>query len=461
MTVSPRSPGRPAPLRRQLILKGLLPTTVAALAMAGTLGVLHMRAANAEVHATARIQAARIAAAMADATNDDAIRDALSRALLRSAPTQQAILHRDLAGDIAVDSGRRLARDSQIRTWTITDDGELETLSDASALRERHLAGFVMTLLLCGGIVWLFAIARRGLEQDIVAPMENVRERIDRFLHPRGTQASTGDDVLSAIDALLDELVDLRARHDAAMAEALRQRLQDIARHTRFVEQVGDHFRQPLQALALFVAGMQPGDDLRQRAVLGQMRSSLTRLNELLDGLLEMARFDAGAVEPAPVDVIASDLYVRGRSAIEADAARLGVDVRWRGGRLPLHIDPVLFGELLHKLVSSAVLSTPHGRVLIAVRRRGGAIRLEVRDNGMGLDPGVQARVFEDFTRLPGHPGYGLALAVARRIVDTMGGRIGVRSSPGRGTLFWAEFDGAAVLPAASHPAELHWHPAW
>jgi len=92
-----------------LILKGLLPTTVAALAMAGTLGVLHMRAADAEVHAAARIQAARIAAAMADATNDDAVRDALSRALLRTAPTQQAILHRGIVGDIAVDSGRRLA----------------------------------------------------------------------------------------------------------------------------------------------------------------------------------------------------------------------------------------------------------------------------------------------------------------------------------------------------------------
>jgi signal transduction histidine kinase len=190
------------------------------------------------------------------------------------------------------------------------------------------------------------------------------------------------------------------------------------------------------------------------------MRSSLTRLTEMLDGLLEMARFDAGAIEPSAVNLIASDLFVRERAAIEADAARLGVDVHWRGGRMPLHGDPMLIGELLHRLVANAVISTPHGRVLVAARRRGDAVRLEVRDNGMGLEPTQQDRVFEDFTRLPGHPGYGLALAVARRIADTLGGSIGVRSSPGRGTLFWVQLEGAAIGPPTHAVPALSGHHA-
>ncbi|WP_063571776.1 MULTISPECIES: HAMP domain-containing sensor histidine kinase [Luteibacter] len=461
MNASPHPPARPAPLHRQLILRGLLPMTLVALALAGSLGVLHMRALSGEARTVARIQAIRLGASMDAATNDEAVRYALTRALSRSAPTESLTLRRDDAPDLVIDSGRHVPSGRALRVRLNTPLGELETVSDATSLHERRAAAAFMTLLLCCGVLAVFLFTRRALERDVIEPIEGMRDRIDAFLHPRQAKPMAGGvGELAAIDALLDELVDLRRRHDMAMSDALRQRLQDIARHTRFIEQVGDHFRQPLQALALFVAGMQPGEDLRQRAVLGQMRTSLTRLNELLDGLLAMARFDAGAVEPHAIDLIASDLFVRERAAIDEDASRLGVDVHWRGGRLPLHGDPALLGELLHRLVANAVISTPNGRVLVAARRRGDAVRLEVRDNGMGLEPIQQERVFEEFTRLPGHAGYGIALAVARRIVDTLGGSIGVRSRPGRGTLFWVQLEGASVgVPSRTAPT-LSRHPA-
>jgi len=461
MNASPYPPARPAPLHRQLILRGLLPMTLVALALTGSLGVQHMRALSGEARTVARIQAIRLSASMEAATGDDAVRYALTSALSRSAPTESLTLRRDDAPDLVIDSGRQVPSGRALRVRLNTPLGELETVSDATALHERRATAAFMTLLLCCGVLAVFLFTRRALERDVIEPIEGMHDRIDAFLHPRqGRRTAGGGGELAAIDALLDELVDLRRRHDMAMSEALRQRLQDIARHTRFIEQVGDHFRQPLQALALFVAGMQPGEDLRQRAVLGQMRTSLTRLNELLDGLLAMARFDAGAVEPHAVDLIASDLFVRERAAIDEDASRLGVDVHWRGGRLPLHGDPALLGELLHRLVANAVISTPNGRVLVAARRRGDAVRLEVRDNGMGLEPIQQERVFEEFTRLPGHAGYGIALAVARRIVDTLGGSIGVRSSPGRGTLFWVQLEGAAVGPPLRTAPLLSRHPA-
>jgi two-component system, sensor histidine kinase len=151
---------------------------------------------------------------------------------------------------------------------------------------------------------------------------------------------------------------------------------------------------------------------------------------------------------------------VRERDAIANDAERLSVDIHWRGGHLPVRSDTNLLSELIHRLVANAVISTPHGRVLVAMRRRGAAVRLEVRDNGMGLEPRQQERLFDDFTRLPGHPGYGLGLAVARRIAELLGGRIGVRSSPGRGSLFWVELEGAAVGPAARRIGELSHDPA-
>jgi Signal transduction histidine kinase len=452
------------PSSERRVRKGLLPMVAVALALAGTLGIMHLRSITMEARNVARIQAVRLAGVVVPNTGEDAVRDALSRTLSRSSPTAQVILHRNEGTDLVIDSGRPVRAGKLLRVVVATPLGELETITDTSALRERRLAGMLMVLLLGAGIVATWLASKRLLERELADTMDaldSATARIEAELRTRdGKAGATGDSLDHAVARLVGELHELRRRHDAALADAFRQRMQEMARQTRFIEQVGDHFRQPLQALSLFVGGMQPGDDLRQRAVQGQMRTNVTRLNELLEGLLDLARFDAGAVEPVSQEVIAADLFVRERDAIANDAERLSVDIHWRGGRLPLRSDPGLLSELIHRLVANAVISTPHGRVLVAMRRSGDAVRLEVRDNGMGLEPRQQERLFDDFTRLPGHPGYGLGLAVARRIAELLGGQIGVRSSPGRGSLFWVHLEGAAAGPAPRRMSELSHHPA-
>jgi signal transduction histidine kinase len=461
MIASTTLPGRSLPPSERRVRKGLLPMAAVALALTGTLGVMHLRGITLEARNVARIQAVRLAGVVTPTMGDDAARDALSRTLSRSSPTGRVILHRNEGTQMLLDSGRPLRDGHQLRVTVATPLGELETISDTSALRERRLAGTLMVLLLGAGIVAVYIASKRLMERELVDGVDAIKARIDTDLRAR-TDRGLGDteSLEIAVSRLLGELRELRARHDAALTDAFRQRMQEMARQTRFIEQLGDHFRQPLQALSLFVGGMQPGDDLRQRAVQGQMRTNVTRLNELLDGLLDLARFDAGAIEPTSSEVIAADLFVRERDAIANDAERLSVNIHWRGGRLAMRSDPNLLSELIHRLVANAVISTPHGRVLVAMRRHGSAVRLEVRDNGMGLEPRQQERLFDDFTRLPGHPGYGLGLAVARRIADLLGGTIGVRSSPGRGSLFWVQLEGAAVGPAVRPASLLSHHPA-
>ncbi|QWT20313.1 HAMP domain-containing histidine kinase [Bacillus sp. NP157] len=457
MNASSTPPGRSPSSERQ-VRKGLLPLAMVALALAATLGVMHLRSISLEARNIARIQAVRLAGLVGSNPADDATRDTLARALSRSSPTAQVILHRLEGPALVIDSGRPLDARRQMHVRVPTALGELETISDTSALRERRLAATLMMLLLGGGVVAVYLASRRLLERDVFAPADELKARIDAELRQRNDRtAGDAASMEAAVGRLLGELAELRAVHQADRTEAFRQRMQEMARQTRFIEQLGDHFRQPLQALSLFVGGMQPGDDLRQRAVQGQMRTNITRLHELLEGLLDMARFDAGAIEAASGELIAADLFMRARDAIANDAERLNVNIHWRGGRIPLRGDANLLAELLHRLVSNAVIGTPHGRVLVAVRRRGRDIRLEVRDNGMGIEPAQQERVFDEFTRLPGHPGLGLGLAVARRIADVVGGTIGVRSSPGRGTLFWVQLDGAAAgLPARARETVSH-----
>ena len=117
--------------------------------------------------------------------------------------------------------------------------------------------------------------------------------------------------------------------------------------------------------------------------------------------------------------------------------------------RLPVRGDPVRLRQVLSNLISNAVKFTERGSVTIAVRRVGETVaqhqlRFEVRDTGIGIATEAQGRLFQAFsqadtstTRLYG--GTGLGLAISKRIVDLMGGRIGVDSEATRGATFWFE----------------------
>ncbi len=117
--------------------------------------------------------------------------------------------------------------------------------------------------------------------------------------------------------------------------------------------------------------------------------------------------------------------------------------------RLPVRGDPVRLRQVLGNLLSNAVKFTERGSISIGVRRIGETaaqhqLRFEVRDTGIGIAPEAQGRLFQAFsqadtstTRLYG--GTGLGLAISKRIIDLMGGRIGVQSEPPHGSTFWFE----------------------
>jgi two-component system OmpR family sensor kinase len=153
-----------------------------------------------------------------------------------------------------------------------------------------------------------------------------------------------------------------------------------------------------------------------------------------------LARVEA-AVEREDADVV--DVTLAAEEACEAAEVPEGVDVSAEvDPDLVAEGEPVLLRQVLIGLLNNACKNTPApGTVTLrASRGEGGVVTIEVEDTGKGIPPEEQDRVFERFYRGSGaleSEGFGLGLSIARRMVNVMGGEIGLRSAPGEGSTFW------------------------
>jgi signal transduction histidine kinase len=147
------------------------------------------------------------------------------------------------------------------------------------------------------------------------------------------------------------------------------------------------------------------------------------------------------------------DVSLAAEEALSSVDAPEGIEVH--GGIEPDLVavgDGVLLLQVLIGLLSNACNNTPVPGVvsLRASRGEGGTVTIEVEDTGKGIPAEEQDRVFERFYRgsstLSGE-GFGLGLSIAKRMVDVMGGEIGLRSEPGSGTTFWVRLNAAKPTP--------------
>jgi signal transduction histidine kinase len=176
----------------------------------------------------------------------------------------------------------------------------------------------------------------------------------------------------------------------------------------------------------------------QQQRILESIQGATGRLTRVVENLSDFASLQASdaALFPAGVDpdALAEEVVADLRPAIRE--ARLHVAVQKSGGG-PVTADPKKLRQALANVVGNAVKFSPHGgEVLVEVQRDAAALRFAVSDQGPGVPPQDQKHLFEPFFHAAGkddrskHPGSGLGLPVAKRILEAHGGTISIESPP-------------------------------
>lgn len=236
---------------------------------------------------------------------------------------------------------------------------------------------------------------------------------------------------------LLPLVVTTRGIHaDRARAQRLNEE------KSRFLAFMGHELRTPLNSILGFTELLEVGTlNNRQARYVGNIRSSGRQLLNVINELLDFSRAEAGqlrvAREKVGVQTVVETVLEQMRPMADAGEVVLveGVD------NLQVLADPLRLQQVLTNLVNNAVKFTPpQGQVRVATRGREGWVEIRVIDNGIGIPPTELERIFEPFTRVEGgadrREGSGLGLSLSRKLIEAMGGTLGVESTPGQGSAF-------------------------
>jgi light-regulated signal transduction histidine kinase (bacteriophytochrome) len=168
------------------------------------------------------------------------------------------------------------------------------------------------------------------------------------------------------------------------------------------------------------------------------------RMHVLIQDLLAYSRVGTQAREPAATDAAAA--VRRALANLHASVQETGAEIAC--GPLPtVRADAVQLVQLFQNLVGNAIKFRGHAppKIRVEAVREGNGWRFSVRDNGIGIDPQFQDRIFLIFQRLHSrreYPGTGIGLAICKKIVDRHGGRIWVESTPEEGATFYFTLPG-------------------
>ncbi len=360
--------------------------------------------------------------AIADAldTMADQLADRLREAL-EEGERLRAMLHGMVEGVLVVDSKGRIVLANRALRELLSVWGDLEGRTPLEVIRHAALDEVIAA-----------ALAQR---EPVLRELELVDPR-ERVLAVHA--ARLGDGAADGAVAVFHDLTEIR-------------RLEGIRRD--FVANASHELRTPITAIRGFAETLLQSDvgEERRRSQLEIIARNAERIGRLVDDLLELSRIESRRTLLQPIDVDAVQL---GRELLEDlrpmfEQRGLQAELDAEGSQLEVRADRRALEQTLRNLLDNAAKYTDAGgQVRLRIRRDGGSIRLEVEDDGIGIAPAQQTRIFERFYRVDASRsralgGTGLGLAIVKHLVRAMGGDVTLESGLGRGSSF------RVILPAA------------
>jgi Na+/proline symporter/signal transduction histidine kinase len=281
-----------------------------------------------------------------------------------------------------------------------------------------------------GGIVTTFTDITPSVEA--AQALERSNETLERRVHERTEE----------LTRLNGALAHAKGEADAA----------NISK-TKFLAAASHDILQPLNAARLYVSSLVERSANDERRLVGNIDASLEAVEEIFGALLDISRLDTGVMRPEFASFRIEEMLRQIELEFAPLAAGKGLALTFMPCVAVVRSDRRLLRRLVQNLVSNAIKYTPRGRVLVGCRRRGGVLRIEVYDTGVGVPASKQRDIFVEFHRLDQGAriarGLGLGLSIVERVARVLDCAVEVRSNVGRGSCFAVTVPLSSAAPVA------------
>ncbi len=323
-------------------------------------------------------------------------------------------------------------------------------------LNAEKLQMLVLNLLLTLLILGFAIVVSMRVSRRITVPILGIRTAVRNIGEGR-LDTRIGESQVHELNELAEGINEMAAQLEQ-QRDTLQQRIDEATLElrgkkeeaekanfdkTRFLAAASHDLRQPMHALGLFMGELHNRINTpEQRKLVEKIEESVEAMSGLLDSLLDISKLDAGVVIPQIMPVKIDTMMRRLAQDFAADAQRKNITLSIHSLPTEVISDPVLLERILLNLLSNAIRYTPqNGSVLFACRRRGDDLRIEVRDNGIGIPLEEQQNVFREFVQMANSArdrskGLGLGLAIVDRLCKLLHHPLSLRSEPGLGSTF-------------------------